>query len=195
MLEAALDHTIIQTQWDIIKYYKPTPQVAIIVDIDNALLTFAMSGKEDVSTKSFAGYYKALWNSDVLVDFIEPYTLSDSDKYKVIIAPWHLIGKQSTCERLRQFVEGGGTLLLETGFASYDENMVYNPVVPAFGLAEVFGYRELESLYMMQNDGRGKPNHEELPGPERVYLDGRLTFTEPIKATAKAHTFLTPITV
>jgi len=27
---------------------------------DNAPLTFAMSGKEDASTKSFTGYYKAL---------------------------------------------------------------------------------------------------------------------------------------
>ena len=195
VLEAAQDHKLIQAQWEIIKDYKPRPEVAVIVDIDNALLTFAMSGKEDASTKSFAGYYKALWNSDVLVDFIEPQSLSNSDKYKVIIAPWHLIGKQETCDRLRQFVENGGTLLLETGFASYDEHMVYNPVVPAFGLAEVFGYREQESLYMMQNDQRQNPKPEDLPASERVYVEGRLTFNEPIKATIKAHTFLTPITV
>ncbi|WP_285288889.1 hypothetical protein [Alloacidobacterium dinghuense] len=35
----------------------------------------------------FAGYYQALWNSDVLVDFIEPQSLANSDKYKVIVAP------------------------------------------------------------------------------------------------------------
>jgi beta-galactosidase GanA len=154
-----------------------------------------MSGKEDASTKSFAGYYKALWNSDVLVDFIEPQSLHNSEKYKVIIAPWHLIGKQETCDRLRQFVEAGGTLLLETGFASYDEHMVYNPIVPAFGLAEAFGYREQESLYMMPNDGRDNPKPEDLPPSERVYIEGQLTFTEPVTATIKAHTFLTPITV
>ena len=154
-----------------------------------------MSGKEDASTKSFAGYYKALWNSDVLVDFIEPQSLHNSGKYKVIIAPWHLIGKQETCDRLRQFVEAGGTLLLETGFASYDEHMVYNPVVPAFGLAEAFGYREQESLYMIQNDLRDNPKPEDLPPSDRVYTEGQLTFTEPVTATIKAHTFLTPITV
>src|SRR6202012_1313724 len=195
ILEAAQDHKLIQAQWEIIKDYKPSPEVAVVVDIDNALLTFAMSGKEDASTKSFAGYYKALWNSDVLVDFIEPQSLSNSNKYKVIIAPWHLIGKQETCDRLRQFVEAGGTLLLETGFASYDEHMVYNPVVPACGLAEVFGYREQESLYMMRNDLKGNPKPEDLAPSERVYIEGRLTFTEPIKAAVKAHTFLTPITV
>src|ERR1700751_4855678 len=193
VLEAALDHTIIQAQWEIIKDYEPNQEVAGLGDIDNALLTFAMSGKEDASTKSFAGYYKALWNSDVLVDFIEPQSLVNSDKYKVIIAPWHLIGKQDTCDHLRRFVEGGGTLLLETGFASYDEHMVYNPVVPAFGLADAFGYREQESLYMMQDDGRDNLKAENLPQSDRVYVEGHLTFTEPISATIKAHTFLTPI--
>ena len=195
VLEAASDHKQIQDQWEIIKEYKPSPEVAVVVDIDNALLTFAMSGKEDASTKSFAGYYKALWNSDVLVDFIEPSGLSHSERYKVIIAPWHLIAKQETCERLRQFAEAGGTLLLETGFASYDEHMVYNPVVPAFGLAEQFGYREQESLYMMQNDLKENPRQEELPPSDRVYAHGTLTFTEPIATKIKAHTFLTPITV
>ena len=195
ILEAARDHKHIQAEWEIIKDYKPGPEVAIVVDIDNALLTFAMSGNEAASTKSFAGYYKALWNSDVLVDFIEPQSLSNRGKYKVIIAPWHLIGKRDTCEHLRQFVEDGGTLVLETGFASYDEHMVYNPVVPAFGLAELFGYREQESLYMMQNNRKESLTPEDLPPSERVYVEGRLTFTEPIKSTVKAHTFLTPITV
>jgi beta-galactosidase len=193
VLEAAQDHKLIQAQWEIIKDYKPNPEVAVLVDIDNALLTFAMSGKEDASTKSFAGYYKALWNSDVLVDFVEPQSLRDGDRYRVIIAPWHLIGKKDTCDHLRRFVEDGGTLLLETGFASYDEHMVYNPIVPAFGLADAFGYREQESLYMMQDDGRDNPNPEHLPQSERVYVEGHLTFTEPISVTIKAHTFLTPI--
>ena len=194
VLEAAQDHKLIQAQWEIIKHYKPSPEVAVVVDIDNALLTFAMSGMEEASTKSFAGYYRALWNSDVLVDFIEPQSLSRSSEYKVIIAPWHLIAKRVTCESLQKFVEEGGTLLLETGFASYDEKMVYNPIVPAFGLADVFGYREQESLYMRQNDGNHHPKPEELSQSDRVYIEGELTFTEPISATIKAHTFLTPIT-
>jgi beta-galactosidase GanA len=193
VLEAAQDHKLIQAQWEIIKDYKPNPEVAVLVDIDNALLTFAMNGKEDASTKSFAGYYRALWSSDVLVDFIEPQSLRDADKYRFIIAPWHLIGKKDTCDHLRRFVEGGGTLLLETGFASYDEHMVYNPIVPAFGLADTFGYREQESLYMMQDDGRDNPKPEHLPESDRVYVEGHLTFTEPISTTIKAHTFLTPI--
>ena len=68
--------------------------------------------------------------------------------------------------------------------------MVYNPVGPAFGLAEAFGYREQESLYMMQDDVKDNPKPEDLPSSERVYIEGRLTFTEPVNVTVKAHTFL-----
>lgn len=46
---------------------------------------------------------------------------------------------------------------------------------------------------MMQDDGRDNPKSEHLPQSERVYVEGHLTFTEPISATIKAHTFLTPI--
>jgi Beta-galactosidase trimerisation domain len=105
-----------------------------------------------------------------------------------------LIGKKETCDRLQEFVEAGGTLLIETGFGTYDQHMVFNPVVPPFGLSDVFGYREQESLYMLEA-GQTKLKAENLPASERVYVEGQLTFSEPVTATIKAHTFLTPITV
>jgi len=59
----------------------------------------------------------------------------------VLVAPWHLIGKKTTSEKLRSFVEQGGTLLLETGFGKFDERYYVNPVIPGNGLDEAFGYR------------------------------------------------------
>ncbi len=56
-----------------------------------------------LSVNSFRGYYKALWNMDLWADFIEPPTLEKSD-YKVVIAPWHIMGKKATSEALLQFV-------------------------------------------------------------------------------------------
>ena len=113
--------------------YQPRPEVGILTDQDNAILTYAMAGKEDVSTQSFRGYYKALWSMDLWADFLEPAGLGKTH-YKVLIAPWHLIGKKDTCERLRQYVENGGTLILETAFGLFDERCFYNPVIPPYGL-------------------------------------------------------------
>src|SRR3989442_959944 len=84
--EAADDNRRIQEHWELIKNYRPYPKIAILFDQDNPLLTYAMAGQEDASTESFRGYYHALWNLDLLADFIEPQSL-DQGGYKIIIAP------------------------------------------------------------------------------------------------------------
>jgi beta-galactosidase GanA len=195
VLEAAEDNRLIQAHWDIIKDHRPKPEVAILFDQDNALLTFAMSGNEEVSTDSFRGYYKALWNCDHWVDFIEPTSLGKA-AYKVIMVPWHLVGKKETCEALRHFVEGGGTLILEAAFGTYDERCFYNPVVPPYGLAEAFGYREKESYYLYA----GTESHpievpKNIPAAERIYFEPEIEFSEPVPVRVKGHTFLTPIEI
>lgn len=193
VIEAADDNRLIQANWDVIKGYEPKPEVAILFDQDNALLAYAMSGNEDVSTQSFRGYYKALWNADVWVDFIEPASLAKA-KYKVMVVPWHLIGKKDTCEHLRNFAEEGGTVILETSFGMFDEKCFFNPVIPPHGLAEAFGYREKESYFL--NSG-SEPHPQavpsEIPAAERIYYEPEIEFSAPVAIRVKAHTFLTPI--
>jgi hypothetical protein len=195
VLEAADDNRLIQAHWDVIKDHKPKPEVAILFDQDNSLLTFAMSGNEEASTESFRGYYKALWNCDHWVDFIEPASLPKA-AYKVIIVPWHLMGKKETCEGLRRFVEGGGTLILETAFGLFDERCFHNPTIPPYGLAEAFGYREKESYYVYA----GTESHpievpKNIPAAERIYFEPEIEISEPKPLRVKARTFLTPIEI
>jgi beta-galactosidase len=187
--EAAVVKRLIQSQWEIIKNYRVKPEVAVLTDQDNAILTYAMSGNETASTESFRGYYKALWHMDLWADFIEPTSL-DKTNYKLIIAPWHLVGKKETCESLRRFVEAGGTLILETSFGLFDERFYLNPVIPPFGLADAFGYREQESL-MMNTETPPQP----LPASDKIYYEPEMEFTQPVKISVKANTYLTPITL
>jgi beta-galactosidase GanA len=195
VLEAAEDDRLIQAHWDIIQSFKPKPEVAILFDQDNALLTFAMGSEESASTDSFRGYYKALWNCDLPADFIEPASLGKVP-YKIIIAPWHLMGKKETCESLRRFVETGGILILETSFGLFDEHCFHNPVVPPHGLAEAFGFREKESYFMRAPAERHPPVVvEDLPASERIYFQPLIEFSQPVAVAVKAHTFLTPIEI
>jgi beta-galactosidase GanA len=195
VLEAAENHRLIQAHWDIIKNHRPRPEVAILTDDDNGLLTYAMTGNEDPFTGSLRGYYKALWNSDLWADFIEPASLGKTD-YKVLIVPWHLMGKKDTCGHLRRFVEAGGTLILETAFGMFDERCFYNPVIPPYGLDESFGYREKESYYL-QNGTEAQPLSvpRNLPPSEKVYYEPEIEFSRPITTKVRAHTFLTPIEI
>ena len=193
VLEAAEDHRLIQMYWDVIQNHRPQTEVAILADEDNYILTYAMSGAEVPATESIRGYYKAMWNSDLWVDFIEPRSLGKAN-YKVLIVPWHLIGKKGTCEALLRFVEAGGTLILETGFGMFDEHCLYNPVIPPFGLAGSFGYREKESYYV-NNGTETNPLSipKNLPPSDKVYYEPEIQFTHPVPTKVKAYTFLTPI--
>ena len=186
--EADKNHTLIQSQWhSVIRNFHPKPQVAILYDQDNALLTFAMSGSEKTSINAVSGYYRGFWEMDLPVDFIEPDGLAAAT-YKAVVAPWHLVGKESTCAALHRYVESGGTLILEAGFGLFDERFFYNAVVPPHGLAETFGYQE-EHNFLVRN--------EKLPADaspdDAIYYQPEITFSDPVQVRMMARTYLTPI--
>jgi beta-galactosidase GanA len=191
VVEAARNNRLIQAHWDILKDYVPKPQVALLTDQDNAILTYAMSGKEDASVLSFQGYYKALWNMDQWVDFIEPRSLGQAH-YKVVIVPWHLIGKKETCQQLLRYAENGGTLILETSFGLFDERCFHNPVIPPWGLAEAFGYREKENYYMRP---RAEASSATTPPAEMINYEPDIQVSSPVRVQVRSHTYLTPIEI
>jgi beta-galactosidase GanA len=192
VLEAAKTNRLIQARWDLLKNYQPEPEIAILFDQDNALLTFAMNATEEPSTQSASGYYRAFWNLDFLVDFIEPAGI-DSSRYKVLIVPWHLIGKKATCDSLQRFAEQGGTVVLESGFARFNDNYHYNPVIPGHGLDVVFGYRERESI-MIESGKAPLEALNQAPSGANPY-EAEIEFSQPARVKVKANTYLTPVQI
>jgi hypothetical protein len=190
--EAAKANRLIQARWDIIKDHRPKPEVAILFDQDNALLTFGMGAKEDPLTQSFSGYYKALWNMDYWADFIEPASIGNP-QYKVLVVPWNLIGKDTMCESLRRFTENGGTLILESPFGMLNQKYYLNPKRPGNGLDAIFGYREKESL--MIEDGRFAVQALNQAPSDDNATKAEIEFSSPIRARVKAHTYVTPIEI
>jgi hypothetical protein len=110
----------------------------------------------------------------------------------VVIVPWHLIGKKETCEQLLRYVENGGTLILETSFGLFDERCFYNPVVPPWGLAEAFGYREKENYYMRPRLDAGLAAR---PPAEMINYEPDIQFSFPLSVQVRANTYLTPIEI
>ena len=151
------------------------------------MLTFAMTGSEKTSIDAISGYYKGFWEMDLPVDFIEPDGLAAAN-YKVVVMPWHLVGKESTCAATRSYVEAGGTLILEAGFGLFDERFFYNPVVPPHGLAEIFGYQEEHNLLV-----RNEKLPDDASPDDAIYYQPEIAFSEPVKVRMTARTYLTPI--
>ena len=189
--EAARNKRLIEDHWDIVRNHRPRPKVGLVFDSDNALLTFAMNGNEQASTESFRGYYKALWNLDLQADVIEPSKV-DRASYEVLIVPFHISAKRPTCDRLRQFVEAGGTLILESSFGLFDERFYHNPVVPPHGLDGAFGYREEASYAVLAKSASG-PVTEGVSPSDEMYYEPAIRFSAPVQVEVKAHTFLTAL--
>jgi len=189
VLEAAKDHRLIEDHWDIIQNYRPSPQVAILFDQDSALLSFAGLGSEYESALAFQGYYKALWQCDLWADFIEGRGVANK-AYKVIIAPFLPMLTQAGSDVLKEFVEAGGTLILQGPFAENDERALRGRTTPRFGLDDIFGYREKET-YALCVPENNSDSSMTMQNSDRLYEGVNLEFSVPIKVRAKAHHFLT----
>jgi beta-galactosidase GanA len=187
--EAALSHRRIAEHWDVIADYRPAPQVALLYDQDSSLLSFAMNGNEQMGIQSFRGYYQAIWESDLMADVLEPADVRTAP-HRVLIAPWTVMVTPQLADDLRSYVEGGGTLIVQAGFAMHGDHGQLSPVAPTAGLAEVFGYRQQERISLGMRDVRGT-----IAESDRGLADAVLAFVEPLAADVRPVDFITPVTV
>jgi beta-galactosidase len=99
-------------------------------------------------------HYIPLWEAGIPVDVFE----SDRDisGYKMVIAPMLYMLKPRVAERMRKFVEDGGTLVATyfTGMVN-ETNLCHLGGWPGEGLAEVFGVRNIDMD--VQNVGTVRP--------------------------------------
>jgi beta-galactosidase len=87
------------------------PQVAMILSYDSR---FAFQGQPNHSglqyPNLFRSYYTALYRRNVGVDIVPPG--ADLDQYRLVLAPALYVVDDETADKLRFYVENGGTLLL-----------------------------------------------------------------------------------
>jgi beta-galactosidase len=101
----------------------------------------AQSETMSMPRNSMLGYYRALFPTNVPVDFIH---VDDIGKhpYKLIILPYPLMLSETAGRALREYVNNGGSLVAEARLAWNDEHGRAKDIIPGFGLHEVCGCRE-----------------------------------------------------
>ncbi len=206
--EATRTGRVMRAHEAIISAHRPRAPVAVLFDDETALLDFAMEGNEDQVTSAHQGYYQALWEADVLVDYVRPRDLAAAT-HAVLIVPWNLMGTGATIEQCRRFAERGGTVLLESGFGLFDDHAVLNPHVPPGGLVEAFGFEEQESRYIPprpaasrgeqtdaddERESGGAHSHTSRDDDD-MSDHPSITLRAPLSGQITATTFLTPLTV
>jgi len=108
--------------------------------------------------------YRALYNLNVGVDFVFPQTANLRD-YKVIVVPPLYVASDALLERLGEFVQGGGQLLLTMKSGFTNEYSTVRPTLAPGPLRKVAGFRyqefsNLRSPIPLKGDpfGAGKDN-------------------------------------
>jgi hypothetical protein len=89
------------------------------------------------------GLYHLFWLKNIQVDIVSSRRLSDVAKdYKVLYLPSMTVVDEAMAKTLREFVEQGGKLIVDAGFARRDANSWMHPSWPGNDLTTFLGYRE-----------------------------------------------------
>ena len=156
---------------------KATAEACIIYDWSNWwAIDYAQTGQAH-NMKYFDSvnmHYRSLWQMGVNVDFRDERDCTDLSRYKLVICPMLFMLKESFAQKLRAFVQNGGTLLMTYFSGVVDETGNAWLGGAPHNLIDVLGVRatELDALFpadqqaLHMADGRSFPIHELCEIPE-----------------------------
>jgi len=125
------------------------PQAGIaLLDSPLSRIIAAGEGSDSLVFESQVGAHHMLKSQGYDVDFIreEEIVAGLLARYRLLVVPFAYALDPATGAALRAWVHGGGFLFSGMWCGAKDEHGYGQPVVPGFGLAEVFGARE-RALY------------------------------------------------
>jgi beta-galactosidase len=127
-----------------------------------------------IERDSMLGIYRALFPSNVPVDFIHIDRLHGAiSQYKLVLLPYPLMIPQAATAELVGFVRNGGALVSEARLAWNNERGRASEIIPGLGLHEVTRCRERAvqmtptgrtELRWIADDVAGLHNDDRLPG-------------------------------
>lgn len=95
-----------------------------------------------IERDSLLGIHRALFPSNVQIDYVHVQELGDLRGYKLVFLPYPLLLPTDAAAGLRAYVEGGGALVTEARAGWNNERGFASEIIPGMGLHEVLGCRE-----------------------------------------------------
>lgn len=95
-----------------------------------------------IERDSLLGIHRALFPSNVQIDYVHVRDLEDLRAYKLAFLPYPLMLPERAGAALRAFVEGGGVLVTEARPGWNNERGYASEIIPGMGLHVVLGCRE-----------------------------------------------------
>jgi beta-galactosidase len=113
--------------------------IGLVFVPESELFNYVQQGSTNFYAQSIRGAYQAFFASNIQADFV---SLDDISKYKIVYLPYPVMLQSATVEKLRKYVEQGGTLVSEGLPAYFGDHGRAGQVQPNAGLDQVFGARE-----------------------------------------------------
>jgi beta-galactosidase len=122
--------------------WKSTPvkgDVGLVFAPESEMFNYVQQGDTDFYAQSIKGAYQAFFDSNIQADFV---SLDDLTRYKIVYLPYPVMLKKESVNKLRAYVEGGGTLISEGLPAYFGDEGRAGATQPNLGLDQLFGARE-----------------------------------------------------
>ena len=167
-----------------------TAHVAILYD----RLSYMVGGTEpsnvvlgNAERDSLYGVYRAFWHQQIPVDFLNAptLTLADLRPYKIIFLPYPVMLSEQVADAVKEYVAQGGTAVAEARLAWNDARGYASPVIPGFGLDQVFGAHET-SIHPESEPRLTLESSAALPGVKGGDVINGAAFEEDLQPLATA---------
>ncbi|MAT44234.1 MAG: hypothetical protein CL609_18035 [Anaerolineaceae bacterium] len=124
----------------------PRAEVAVLESKPNAIF-FRGVDQEEILFNAQRGAYRAFWEKDYQVDFVNPQMVIDGSvsDYPILVLPLMGLVSQELAAALANYVKQGGLLVGFARLGTLDEQGYYHHQLPIDGLREVFGLSKIEA--------------------------------------------------
>jgi beta-galactosidase len=114
-------------------------EVGIVYVPETQLFTYAQQGSTDFYARSMEGAYRGFFDVNVQADWVH---VDHIDEYDFLYLPFPVMLTRETADKLRGWVDAGGTLVSEGCPGYFGDRGHVGTVQPSLGLDELFGARE-----------------------------------------------------
>jgi beta-galactosidase len=129
---------------------RPTKgQIGIVYVPETQIFTYAQQGSTDFYARSMQGVYQGFFDLNIQADWVHIDDVRVNDTrvknaraYDTLYLPFPVMLNQATADKLRAWVEAGGTLIAEGCPGYFGDRAHVGPTQPNLGLDELFGARE-----------------------------------------------------
>jgi beta-galactosidase len=114
-------------------------QIGIVYVPETQLFTYAQQRSTEFYASSMQGVYQGFFDNNIQADWVR---IDHIDEYDTLYLPFPVMLSQETADKLRNWVEKGGTLIAEGCPGYFGDGAHVGTVQPNLGLDELFGARE-----------------------------------------------------